>query len=274
MPLLKIEKYNSNYKNEIFRGNSIESFSVYESKNHEKVGTIYAILVDESGQLRYLVIDAKSWGFDKKVLLPIGRSRIDYSNQRIYALDLTKEQVKLLPEYTDDLVVDYNYEESVRSNYRTDGGQITPYDRTNYSYESEPELYGIREVDYSSINLYGERLLAEKNRQKVGEVKIGKSVITEVARVSVPVEKERAIIEHSRLSESGQTVPEYQANFGEGELYIEIFEETANIRKEAFVSGQVTVKKVVERGLVTAEEYLRREEIKIEGDANPLIEQR
>lgn len=69
-------------------------------------------------------------------------------------------------------------------------------------------------------------------------------------------------------------MPEYQANFGEGELYIEIFEETANIRKEAFVSGQVTVKKVVERGLVTAEEYLRREEIKIEGDANPLIEQR
>lgn len=274
MSLLKIEKYNPNYKNEIFRGNSIENFQIYETDNQRRIGSVHAILVDNSGHLRYLVIDAKSWGFDKQVLLPIGRSRIDYTNKRIYALNLTKDQVRLLPEYTEDLVVDYNYEETVRSNYRPEEGQMTRYEGSSYNYESEPELYGIREADHGSIRLYEERLMAQKNRQKIGEVIVGKSVKTEIARASVPVEKERVIIEQNRFSEVGKNVTPNEANFGEGEVRMEIYEETASIYKEAFISGEVTVKKVIERELVTAEETLRRDELKIDGDANPLIEQR
>ena len=51
----------------------------------------------------------------------MGRARIDDNNRRIYAMGLTKEQAKALPEFTDDLKIDNDYEESVRGVYRPQG---------------------------------------------------------------------------------------------------------------------------------------------------------
>jgi len=48
-------------------------------------------------------------------------------------------------------------------------------------------------------------------------------------------------------------------NFGEGEVHMEIYEETPDIHKEAFVREEVKVKKVVEQETVETQETIRRE---------------
>jgi uncharacterized protein (TIGR02271 family) len=66
--------------------------------------------------------------------------------------------------------------------------------------------------------------------------------------------------------------PDAQA-FNEGEVArVEVFEETPDIRKEAFVREEVRVRKEVDRQTVDAEETLRKERLDIDTQGNPVIE--
>jgi len=79
----------------------------------QKIGTVSDALVDEEGHFRYFIVDLGS-GFLAKVLLPVGRSPVDYSADRVYAVGMTREQADNLPEFNEDLALD-DYEERVRS---------------------------------------------------------------------------------------------------------------------------------------------------------------
>lgn len=276
MALLKIKDYNSNYIKEIFGGEDIKGYDVYAGVDREKIGSVKDILVDEVGHFRYVVIDTGFWVFGKKVLLPIGRCRLDYGNRNLYAIDLTKEQVEALPEYDENTIVDYDYEERVRTGYRTPGYTASStYDRNSYDYDYDRNLYDMPHEDRDTIRLYQERLIADKERRKAGEVSIGKNVVTETARASIPVEKEQVIIERRTPTSAEQVVAPGEATFREGEVArVEVYEETANLRKEAVVSEEVTIRKEVEHETVTAEETLRREELDVDVDGKPIIRDR
>ncbi|MFW6357855.1 MAG: DUF2382 domain-containing protein [Chroococcales cyanobacterium] len=272
MALLKIAEVYPHYKENIFGGTDIKGFDVYAGETNDKIGTVHDILVDETGRFRYLVIDTGFWIFGKKVLLPIGRCRTDYDHHNVYALGLTsKEQAERLPEYHEGMAVDYEYEERVRSGYRT----TTPkreYTRESYQYEHEPELYQTHEEAHGPLKLYEERLVANKQRQKAGEVAIGKHVETETAQASVPVERERVIVERRTPSDAGRTVKPGDADFREGEVArMEVFEEEADISKQAVVREEVNVTKERERDTVNAKETLRHEELDVDIEGNPKI---
>lgn len=118
MTLYKIQDFYPNYRDDLFDGDDIKGYDVYAANNDEKIGHVDDALVDESGYFRYLVIDTGLWVFGKKVLIPIGRCRVDNDSNRIYAMGLeTKEQAEQLPEYHEDTVVDRHYEQNVRSVY-------------------------------------------------------------------------------------------------------------------------------------------------------------
>ena len=295
MSLLKLEDFDPNYR-ETFEGDDVKGFGVY-TENDEKIGSISDVLVDEDGHFRYLVADLGFWIFGKKVLLPVGLSRIDYNAERVYAINMSREQAENLPEYSDRTVADYDYEERVRKVYRAPVAPVeasapidadfpvsTPeymgananysaFDRDSYTYDREPNLYGINEQDNRTFKLYQERLIANKNRHKTGEVAVGKRVETETARASVPVEKERVVIERSTPMDAGTAVAPGDIDFREGEVArIEVYEETADIHKEAFVREEVRVRKVVDRDTVDAEETVRREELDVNTGGLPVVD--
>ena len=248
MALVKVNDFYPTYNEEYSDLDYVENFDVY-AEGREKVGTVSDILVDEdTGRLRYLVVDTGFWIFGKKVLLPIGRARVDY-------------------------------EEQVHGIYRpmtaTSGmtQSTTDYDRSTYNYEQEPSLYDVDEQDNQTLKLYEERLVANKQRRKAGEVSIGKHVETETARVAVPVEKERVVIE--RTNPSSTTTSNPTGAFREGEVArMELYEETPDIHKEAVVREEVRVKKVVDRDTVEAQEKVRREELDIDTDGRPIDERK
>lgn len=279
MPLTRIGDLYPDYKDDIFGGDDIKNYSVY-SEQDDKIGTVDDILVDESGSFRYFVIDTGFWIFGKKVLLPVGRANIDYNQHRLYALGMTREQVESLPEYTDDMVLDYDYEERVRNSYRsgvagTTGATTTPtstYDRDNYSYDRDRPLYNLDDQNHQKLRLYEERLIANKDRFRTGTVAIGKRVETETAQVSVPVEKERVVIERNDPTSTTPVTPG-SADFREGEVArMEVYEETADIDKQAFVREEVNIKKEVQRDTVDATEQVRREELDVDVDNESIID--
>ena len=307
MPLVKISDYDPDYRDSL--GDSdLKGMGVYTQAD-EKIGTINDVLVDEDGQFRYLVVDLGFWIFGKKVLLPVGRSQIDQGSDRVYAIGMTREQAESLPEFSDRLAVDYDYEEKVRGVYRTPAvgastssvtntapvdvsmpleasapldvastagmTAATPtYSRDTYNYQHEPELFDVNDNN-QTLKLYQERLIANKKRVKTGDVTIGKHIETETAQVSVPIEKERVVIERVTPTNAGVAVNPGEATFGGGEVArVEIYEETADIHKEAFVREEVKVRKEVESETVEAKETLRREELDVNTGGIPVDERR
>lgn len=326
MALYKLHDFDPNYKDH-FNGDDIKGLDVYSQNQDEKIGSIHDALVDESGQFRYLIVDTGFWVFGKKVMLPVGLSRIDYNNHRVY-VNMSKEQAENLPEFNEDLKLDRDYETRVRNVYqpsastRTDASDIsvntapldanstaamsaagaaTPMasadrstydmgDRTNYNdidnnidymdadvddyYRQDPFMYNMNERDHGTLRLYQERLIANKQRQKTGEVAIGKHVETETQRVSVPVEKERVVIERTTPGNAAMGAAD-MSDFNEGEVArVDVYEEVADVRKEAFVREEVQIRKEVNQETVDAEETLRREELDIDTSGNPVVDRR
>jgi uncharacterized protein (TIGR02271 family) len=274
--LYKLGDLYPDYKNDIFGGRDIKGDAVY-SDTDERIGTIYDILVDGGGSFRYFVVNTGFLGIGKKLLMPVGRTRIDAEHNRVYASGFTKQQAESLPEYHDDMTVDYDYEENVRSKYRAAQPGVAPLegsapvanDRNTYNYERDADLYNTSAPELQTLKLYEERLIANKERFRSGVVSIGKRVETETARVSVPVDKERVVIERKDPTSTTAVTPDATA-FKEGEVArMEVYEETANVRKEAFVREEVSIHKEVDHETVNAQETIRREELEIDEKDTP-----
>ena len=266
MPLYKLADFDPNYR-ETFGGDDIRALDLY-TEGGVKIGSVADVLVDPDGRFRYLVIDTQYDSSDKRILLPIGLSRIDYNQHRVYVDGLSKEQVQRLPEYRDNITVDYDYEEQVRGAYRPISSDVA-YNRDTYNYQQDASLYNLNDENHQTFKLYEERLVTSKSRVKTGEVAVGKHIETETARVSVPIERERVVIERINPTDAGAAVNPSELHFQEGEIArIEIYEETPEIHKEAFVREEVRVRKVVDHDTVEAQETIRREELDIntEGD--------
>ncbi len=266
MTLYKLSDFDSDYRNSAFGGNEIKGLDVYAGTTDDKVGSVHDVLLDQTGRMRYLVVDTGFWIFGKKVLVPLGRCRFGQGMERVQAIGLTsKEQLETMPDYNDDMTVDYDYEEQVRKAYRPAGiaGPAKTYDRNSYQYnDHDPDLYNLSETDHQQIKLYEERLITRKERKQTDEVAVGKRVTSNTAEVSVPVEKERVVIERTPVT-NAQAVPGGAA-FKEGEVArIAVHEETADIEKQAFVREEVTVRKEVDRSTVDAKETVRREELEV-----------
>lgn len=283
--------YQMHFDNHDFRGLDLYA-------GNDKIGSVDDVLVDDEGQLRYLVINTGMWILGKKVLFPIGRARIDYERDRVYADNLTTMQVEALPEFTANSVVDYQHEEQVRNVYRNAPAAAQPgavayrppdntdtestreldvahegYTSDSYKYEKEPDLYALNDQNHPNLKLYEERLVTGKTRQKAGEAVISKRVETETARASVGIEKERIVVERVPVNASATAVPG-EASFQAGEVSrVDVYEEVPEFHKEAFVREEVRVSKVVDQETVTAEEQLRREEIDVkDAEGRPVTE--
>ncbi len=121
-----------------------------------------------------------------------------------------------------------------------------------------------------NLKLYEERLKVDKDTVRTGEVTVGKRVVSDTTQVSVPLEKERVVIERTAPGTT-TAVPAADA-FQSGEVArVEVFEESADIRKEAIVTEEVNVRKETTQETVTAEETLRREELDVSSDNNTVI---
>jgi uncharacterized protein (TIGR02271 family) len=280
MRLYRIGEIYPNYLDDIFGNDDLKGYSVY-TDNDEQIGSIDDLLVDRDGHFRYFVVNTGFLGIGKKVLIPVGYTSIDRDRNRVYIPGFSKEQAQNMPEYNEGALVDFDLEERVRNAFRqptstssvvtSTASPAETYKNADYSYDKEPSLYQMDDANHQLLKLYEERLVASKNRISTGTVRVGKHVETEMARVSIPVEKERVIIERKNPTESTPVTPGADA-FQDGEVArIELFEESANIQKQAFVREEVEIKKEIQHDIFNAEDTIRREELDVDIKDNPAI---
>ena len=142
-----------------------------------------------------------------------------------------------------------------------------------YNYQQDPSVYDLNANDHQPLKLYEERLVASKKRHQTGEVVVSKHIETEKARVVLPLEKERVVIERTTPVNTRAITSPSNMDFREGEVArMKLYEETADIHKEAFVREEVRISKEVERDLVEAEETIRREELDVDTEGRPVID--
>ncbi|MEH1779427.1 MAG: DUF2382 domain-containing protein [Nostoc sp.] len=262
MPIHKLEHFDPSYR-ETFGGDDIKALDLY-TEGGDKVGSVADVLVDDDGHFRYLIIDISLDLVSKKILLPIGLTRINYPERRVYVDGLSRQEIDDLPDHKEDTIVNDDYEEKVRSVFRSPSSSLTS-DRDTYNYQKEPALYSLKDNSDQTFRLYEERLIANKHRIKTGEVTVGKHIETDIAHLTVPIQKERVLIERVVPTEAGKVVDPNELRFQEGEVArIEVYEETPEIHKEAFVREEVRIKKVVERDIVETQDTIRREELDVD----------
>jgi len=187
---------------------------------------------------------------------------------------MTKEQAEALA-----IAWRYDYEEQVRGVYRTQ----SPLDATSSTAmssmaacKSNPLITAIpthTEQDASHDldahndhkKLYQERLVANKIRID-REVTIA-NVETETARVSVPIEKKRVVIERAPAT---LAVPG-SVNFGEGEVArINLLRVLTFIKKHLYVKKSESTKWWIRKRLKL--KRVRREELDVNTDGRPVVD--
>src|SRR5690606_481274 len=118
----------------------VRGWDVRTMADDEKVGKIDDIILDESGNPRYLDVDLGL--FQKHVLLPIGQARVDETEDQVLIPGMTKEQFKDVPEYAHDPNrITSGYEEQLTT---VDTGAYTGehyYSRPEYAAE-RPRMTG------------------------------------------------------------------------------------------------------------------------------------
>lgn len=160
MVLYKLDEYYPDYQSEIFDGYDIKSFDVYAQ---DDIGSVKNMMVDDDGNFRYFIVDTGFWVFGKNVLLPVGMANIDYDDKWVLVTLLSKQQVEL-PEFTEDLAIDRDYEERVRGIYRPLVASPTPsplYNADPYDYTQEPYFYYLQDCN---LRTYEERLRERRSR--------------------------------------------------------------------------------------------------------------
>ena len=131
----------------------------------------------------------------------------------------------------------------------------------------------VKVSDDRLFKLYEERLVVNKKQVKTAEVAIGKHVETQKAYISIPLEKERLVVEHIPVEDGTPGIPG-EADFNCRELArMEIYEETADIQKQSFVREQVSVRKQVEHNTFEVEDNIRREELDVDFQDRNILDQ-
>jgi len=79
------------------------------------------IIDDETWAIRYLVIDTRNWWPGKKVLIsPKWIERVSWNESKVF-VNLTRETIKLSPEYTEEARLTRAYEDELHRHYDREG---------------------------------------------------------------------------------------------------------------------------------------------------------
>lgn len=167
-----------------WRGGDLTSYAVYTGNG--VIGSVKDLLVDESGNFRYLAIEVGLENLNKAVLIPIGLVRFDYGQGCVSVDGLSADCLRRSPSYYDGIELSRSYEQRVRDAYRaiaacragrrflqqpyTSNGQFTgvssgytPSSAQDYSHN--PTFYGMSDRDNQRPLKYLENSLVSQTQR-------------------------------------------------------------------------------------------------------------
>ena len=149
-----------------------------------------------------------------------------------------------------------------RSGFDRAGWNAVRADRANIATEGQ-----FQTEDGRVLQLHEERLHADKETVKTGDVKVRKEVHTEQRQITVPVEHEEVVIERRAVNKTGT------GDMKAEEIRIPVSEERVHVTKEQVVTEEVTVGKRKVRENKTVSGTVRKEEAVVESTGGAKVRQ-
>ncbi|MDZ5663721.1 PRC and DUF2382 domain-containing protein [Nocardioides sp. zg-1308] len=266
------------HENEI---QSVIGKNAYDS-NGDKIGSIgHIFLDDETGQPEFASVNTGLFGM-KETFVPITNATVE--GDRL-VVPFTKDQVKDAPNVDVDgghldqaeerrLYEHYNMS---YSEYSSDSG--LPEGGTGYAAGTAGTAdYDTSRTDHTvghdtsgpttdeAMTRSEERLDVGTSREEAGRVRLRKYVTTEQETVSVPVKKERAVLETEPITEANRDEALSGPAISEEEHEVVLQEEHAVVGKTAEPVERVRLGKETVTDEETVTEEVRKEHIETEGD--------
>ncbi|MFC4424808.1 PRC and DUF2382 domain-containing protein [Deinococcus navajonensis] len=217
----------------------------------KEMGTIREALADETGRIRYLVVDASRWFVAKDIMVPVGLTRI--TDDGVYFDELTHDHARELSAYVPGH--DHTFESQV-ADERVLRAVDTPREHTGtaFNYRDEDQTDTLFKTT-GRLRLLEERLVVNKDRFVAGSVEISKHVETSTQRVAVALHREEVVIERLVVTEDRPVNGEVQLGGAGAVLRVELKAERANVGKQAFIAEEVAIGKrvITETETITAE---------------------
>src|SRR5215212_7186016 len=265
-------------------------YEVYD-RNHEKIGKVDDLFVDENDQPEYLGVKMGFLGLEGTSLIPWELSKVDEQGRRI-EVSVEKAQVKEGPSFNDDEDITPQYENEVQSHYGLGAMQGTA-DRGAYGdYYADKEREGevgpgvrmgdtetgefrghgrdqegvnqpgddLEDEDELRVQRSEEELRAGTREREAGGVHVRKRVRTEREQLRVPKRREEVHVD--RVPVEGREASE--AEIGEDEVFMPVTEEEVVVEKRPEVKEEIRVRKDVSQEEEVVEEDVRREEVDID----------
>ncbi len=234
----------------------VQGSTAYGS-NGEKIGSVGQIyLDDQSGQPAWVTVNTGLFGTSES-FVPL--SEASYSGDRL-TLPYDKDKIKGAPNVAED-------------------GHISPEEEQNlYEYygmsysggytETETETTTTRTADMAdttddSVTLSEEQLRVGKATQQAGQARLRKYVVSENVTETVPLTKERAVLQREPITD-GDTVTD--AAFAEDSVEVNLTEERAVVEKTATPVERVRLGKEAVTTEETVTEEVRSERVEVDGD--------
>ena len=102
---------------------SVEQVTGYEIQaTDDEIGHVDDFVIDDyTWAIRYLIVDTRNWWPGKKVIVSPGWiNQVSWSEAKVH-VNLTRDAVKQAPEYTDDSVLNREYEQRLHGHYGQEG---------------------------------------------------------------------------------------------------------------------------------------------------------
>lgn len=249
------------------------------SADGRKIGKVDDLFVDTAAmKVRYIGVDVDSslsaGDRNSRILVPVGHARLHESDDNVQLSGVKADRIIAVPQYTGTL--DREYETSL-STWFTDtgappvtgaattaGSERDFYDRDDYN---EDRMYGSRRTasdrtDEKKVTLSEEKLVVGTQREKAGEVRVGKHVETEHVTREVPVTHEEVTVE--RRPVSAQSAAGAKPEIRGDEVRVPISEEEVVVDKRTVPKEELVVRKHEVTDTETVEADLRHEESDVE----------
>ena len=257
MELFRVSEFNPDYR-QTFEDADIMNFEVWTAER-ERVGKVQDILMDDIGQLYYIVANIGSWLNRKLILIEPEQFRIDRPTRRISLVNLSKETINLLPAYDTALLnrasissTHASMQLPVESSMPLEASaplDFTPLVKADSPAQpviapvaparaiDPPDPIATPIVEQETVRLLEERLIINRLKRKIGEVVVRKEVETRM--VQIPLRREKLIIEQVSPDRKHLATVDLPSQISDAELTN--FAQTAldSIESGRFVSAEV-----------------------------------
>lgn len=227
----------------------------------EKIGTVDEVYLDTtSGEPEWLSINTGLFGL-KSSFAPIQGAQPEGGAVR---LAYTKEQVKDAPGVEPDQELNDSEERALWSHYGLD--YDSGYNGTDTS-DREPvgrDTSG-PETDSAMTRSEEEVNVGTREREK-GRARLRKYVVTEEVTKTVPVRKEKAVLEREPITEGNVDDAMDGPAISDEEHEVTLSEEEVVVEKKAVPKERVRLDKETETTEEQVSEEVRKEQIEAEGD--------